>query len=147
MARPWTQAQQDEAADLYRKGYSSSQIAGQIGRTRNSVIGRLSRDGVMGNANKARRTNRQSAMKAERTHTRQTSSPLRANPDSDGVKLLAANVWKPLPGTNPVPLEQVDGCRWPLGETRDDTFCMCNAPKVEGSSYCPTHKRASEPRL
>ncbi|MAN77799.1 MAG: hypothetical protein CML24_11550 [Rhizobiales bacterium] len=145
MGKAWTQAQRDEAADLYRKGYSSSQIAGQVGRTRNSVIGRLTRDGLIGNANRARKTNRRSAMKAERTHTRQPSSPLRANPDSEGVKLLAADVWKPLPGTNPVRLDEVEGCRWPLGEIREGTFCMCNAPKVEGSSYCPTHKRVSEP--
>lgn len=145
MGKAWTQAQRDEAADLYRKGYSSSQIAGQVGRTRSSVIGRLTRDGLIGNTSNARRSVRKSAMKAERTHTRQPSSPLRADADSDGVKLLAADVWKPLPGTNPVPLEQVEGCRWPLGEIRDGTFCMCNEPKADGSSYCLTHKRASEP--
>ncbi|GGA64778.1 GcrA family cell cycle regulator [Pelagibacterium lentulum] len=145
MGREWTKPEIEHATALFKEGYSAHQIGVQVGRTRNSVISRLSRDGVMGNTDRARRINRAVDVKANRSFQRQPSSPLMADPDSDGMKLLSKDAWEPLPGTNPVPLEDVTGCRWPLGEIRDGTFCMCNAPKVEGSSYCATHKRASEP--
>jgi hypothetical protein len=32
-------------------------------------------------------------------------------------------------------------CRWPEGDVAP--FQYCGAPQVEGSSYCPDHKRRS----
>lgn len=48
-----------------------------------------------------------------------------------------ADAWAALPGTAPVGLEQVSGCRWPIGDAPPFTFC--NDAPAEGSAYCPAH--------
>lgn len=144
MGAEWTPEQRKLAAKLFKDGYSSGQIAVQLGRTRNAVVGRLSRDGLIGDKSKH----------ALRRATRlaQASAGEDVVPNSRIKKpapsMLAAiehGPWNPLPGTAPVPLEQVTGCRWPIGDPLSPDFCMCNAPRVEGSSYCGAHRRASRP--
>lgn len=34
-------------------------------------------------------------------------------------------------------------CRWPIGDTRSDSFSFCCARKKDGSSYCAEHHRVS----
>lgn len=54
-----------------------------------------------------------------------------------------ADVWAPLPGTTPVPLIDVTGCRWQV--STDGPALFCNAPRADGS-WCKTHKILSKPK-
>jgi len=51
----------------------------------------------------------------------------------------------PLPGSDPVPLSECTGCRWPLG---DSPFLFCNMPVTEGElvtgrrpMWCDAHSK------
>lgn len=145
MTAAWSEAEQAKAIKLYTEGYSATQIGAHLGRTRNAVLGRLNRSGVVGQKKGPRpaKPPQPLAAKPKRTYSAPRSE---TPPDPEGVKLLSTEVWNPLPGTEPVELEHVTGCRWPLGSIEDGTFCMCNEPRVGNSSYCGTHKRASEPK-
>ena len=145
MTIAWSTADHKKAIKLYTDGYSASQIGVHLGRTRNAVLGHLNRSGVVGQKRVARPTKPTEPLAARPKRTQSQPMP-KVDPNPEGVKLLSTEVWNPLPGSKPVPIEHVTGCRWPINDPRDDDFCMCNEPRVDKSSYCASHKRASEPR-
>ena len=142
----WTEAKTAELRRLWHDGVAAAEIA--------SRLGGISKSAVLGKASRMALPQRRRAMTGQSNTRRSPSTraettvgrPTRRDTDAEGVKFLAGDVWKPLPGSNPVRLEQVEGCRWPLGSIDDDTFRMCNEAKAGGASYCPIHKRASEPK-
>ena len=36
---------------------------------------------------------------------------------------------------------RVSSCRWPLGDTWDQTEYFCGEPAVRGYSWCPVHRK------
>jgi hypothetical protein len=36
---------------------------------------------------------------------------------------------------------RVSSCRWPLGDTWDQTEYFCGEPAVRGCSWCPAHRK------
>lgn len=54
-------------------------------------------------------------------------------------KILKGAAWKPLPGTEPVSMVDLehDMCRWPIGVDRP--YLFCGSATESGKSYCPTH--------
>ena len=145
MTVAWSRADHDKAVNLYIDGYSASQIGVHLGRTRNAVLGHLNRSGVVGQKRVARPTKPAEPLAARPKRTQSQPMPT-VEPNPEGVKLLSTEVWNPLPGSKPVPIEHVTGCRWPHGDPKDADFRMCNEPKAVKSSYCHAHKRASEPK-
>lgn len=53
------------------------------------------------------------------------------------IEKTHSSVWDPLPGSRPVPLLQVCGCKWPVGNG-----LFCNDPK-DDRRYCKTHRKIS----
>ena len=50
----WTDAEKKRAADLWREGKTALQIGGILGRSRNAVLGHLTRVGLVGTKRPAR---------------------------------------------------------------------------------------------
>lgn len=59
------------------------------------------------------------------------------NPAAIDRTPLRVHAWEPLPGSNPLPLDehQPGLCRWPVGE-RNQPCCL---PTGEHHNYCPEH--------
>ena len=127
----WTEERETQLRELRDRGYSSSQIAAELGGvTRNAVIGAAHRMGL-------RSTKRVAAPKAVRK-----------------PRVRSTQFRKPVMKTEPLPMmdRQSDApvtlfdlephhCRWPSGDAAPYTFC--GGTKLDGSSYCGHHHRVA----
>jgi len=138
--RVWTDAERASVAVMLRKGISMGKIARKLGLSRNSVIGRVSRDGEL--------------------HTFVARivmpvvpplRPIQAKPPPSGyiirAKRKARTVPAPLPSVPPTLQAQLmqdlrrDACRWPIGEATGVghfLFCAC-VRRDRDTSYCAYH--------
>jgi GcrA cell cycle regulator len=124
---PWTPAHIERAQAMWLAGRSAAAIGTALGVTRNAVIGKLSRLGVV------RSGEAEAPVPAE-------SVPPRLRPPARGlppgkVRLRAA---EPAPTSDLMAL-QPHMCRWPIGEPGEPGFGFCGRP-AQGS-FCPAHRR------
>lgn len=140
----WTQERIDTAITLFRAGLPASRIADKLGggATRNAVLGKLHRMGIVSHA-----PYRPPRKKPERT---EAEKPKRATPSMPVVRQPALPRPKALVVLPPTPVELVDGritiatletgmCKWPIGDPGTDDFCFCGHAQREGSPYCRYH--------
>ena len=136
----WTSDRVAQLRSCASAGLTCSQIAGEIGVSRNAVIGKMNRLGL----------SRPRAMAApERQHAA-------GRPRSDNVTRLFSQHrilmrLPPEPLQPPETIRNGDGCslleltpgkcRWPINEPGAADFCFCAHPKVEGLPYCVGHAR------
>jgi GcrA cell cycle regulator len=138
----WTDERVVQLRILWADGLSASQIAGAIGGvTRNAVIGKLSRLGMVG---------RERPMKAKKpvSAARRYQSPADEISREEKARRQAARRlanmmgWKPPVFVSEPPAESLhvslldlnpDSCRYPEG---DGPFLFCGRPRMAGSSYC-----------
>lgn len=170
----WTDEVVVRLRQLYQQGLSATQIGIRLGTSRNAVIGKLHRLGLMrGHAPAKPRPTR---LKPDR-ETRLTAialpgrpAPIRLSEFSMGghqKKMLNArigNAIKALP-IEPPPQPRGDkpglmqlgmrDCRWPYGDPRHPDFHFCGATvpgaSVEDTPYCAAHAREAvapiQPRI
>jgi GcrA cell cycle regulator len=152
---PWTSERIEILKKLFDAGLSCSQIAGEIGTTRNAVIGKMHRLGL----------SRPKNLFANR------SKPARAAPDGWRPKALRAKVRGlsisaqrdmlraayPSRAESDAPIDSphkcsllelsLAQCRWPISEPGAADFAFCGNPSADGVSYCAGHARlAYRPR-
>lgn len=148
----WTDARIAQLRDLNEKGLSGAQIAEAIrGATRNAVIGKLHRLGVICSPiRKIEATKRTNASRGAKG--RQKPKPAFAPAFVFGNLAGAPTVPKPPSNINITDsnrgggLRIIDpgfrGCRWPLsGEGSEMRFCC--AALSPGSYYCTSHRKCS----
>jgi GcrA cell cycle regulator len=136
----WTDTKIDTITRMWAEGYASSIIGQTVGKSRNAVIGKLGRMGLMGDPkrNRARATARMQANK------RRKEARVRGT-----VPVTAPAPVKPLRAT-PAPIEGIllealtrTTCRWPVTEAAPHKFCGQHS---ETGRYCPHHEhRAVSP--
>ena len=130
----WTEARVEQLKTLWAEGLSCSQIARKIGGvSRNACIGKLTRLGLTGSGNPARKGN--------------PARIKRSNPMPHVVR-----VPEPIAEAMPA-LLYADGkhvtvltvsdrhCRWPIGDPPDKDFHFCGHSPKSGSPYCEAHAR------
>lgn len=156
----WTEERVEQLRTAWASGKSTSQIAGDMGTTKNSVVGKLDRMGLPARQHRA-------YGKARRTsHMPDPVEPRRANGSrvialehalgmrdhlpKRGMLVVAPDLagsssQADLPLQTPlaerkslVDLEPHD-CRFPFG---DGPFTFCGRRKVDGVSYCEDHVKA-----
>ena len=150
----WTTERIDQLRSFVTAGLTCSQIAAEIGVTRNAVIGKIHRLGL----SPGRPRGRQPAALAQRMRTTRATPALPRPPRSPIAQLLramtrpeAANVVR-FPGATESPavdsmkrcslLElDVSGCRWPLSDPGKADFGFCGNESIAGVSYCAGHAR------
>jgi GcrA cell cycle regulator len=145
----WTSERVELLKHYFNAGLSCSQIAGEIGATRNAVIGKLHRLGL----GRPRDT-----LAGRFKQTRVAKNPARP-------KALRPKSWRlsirtqhamlraayPTPAGNEASVDSPHKCsllelsqaqcRWPISEPGAADFRFCGNSAVEGVSYCAGHAR------
>jgi len=150
----WTTERVDQLRHFITAGLTCSQIAAEIGVTRNAVIGKIHRLGL----SPGRPRGRQPAALAQRMGATRAAPALPRPPRSPIAQLLramtkpaGANVVR-FPGATETPAVEsmkrcslleldVSGCRWPLSDPGKADFGFCGNESVAGVSYCAGHAR------
>jgi GcrA cell cycle regulator len=155
----WTDERVALLKRLWTEGRSATRIAKALGGvTRNSVIGKVHRLGLMGRADPSApgRVSRVLPPKAinpgpkpvvvrdvasrdAATAARVENMAARERP-AENV-LLMARAFAPLPGREPVPFGS-RGCKWPTGG-EGASMLQCGCERVGESPYCATHRAAA----
>lgn len=137
---PWT----DERIDLLKlrwsAGATASEIGGEMGLSRNAVIGKIHRL----NLDARRVTVRLPDMREYRPHKQVRFRAVKPKPAIEPEMLVGE------PAPNPV--YSVDAltrtnCRWPYGDPDQPEFHFCGATSLTRRSYCgPHHRLAYQPK-
>ena len=132
----WTPERENKLKELWKKGYTASQIAHMLGdgATRNSVLGKAFRLKL-----EARAVSKKSTSK---THTKRDSSPeIKTQKLGRKAKFRALLLDKNFEPENPKKLEELtdDTCRWPIGHPYEKEFYFCGRKPMEKFTYCKLH--------
>lgn len=119
----WTKDNTAKAIKLFTAGETLREIANALGDgfSRNAVLGKLARAGLIGNRRNGH------AARPVRTD-RSISKPLPKEAEAlDGVAVVR--------------LEDLgnDDCKYPIGDPQAPAFGFCGAPKADGRPYCQPH--------
>ena len=141
-SRTWTDDRIELLKQHFEAGLSCSEIAADIGVSRNAVIGKLSRL----NLTRARTVD-------DRRVQDKGSAPARvrkAVPRLQYEMLAtiygetdASAVTGPIDETNRCSLLELseNRCRWPISTPGADDFCFCGNTAPDGQPYCAGHSR------
>ncbi len=136
----WSDDRIEQLKSLWHEGLSASQVANALGSvTRNAVLGKLHRLGLLAGSGETRP----------------------ARPRSTAPRCRVARPSKialPVPVAEPDPFTFTDGsfatvatvsdrmCRWPIGDPKAGDFHFCGHAPRAGSCYCEAHtQRAHQP--
>ena len=138
---PWTTERIAQLRDFVIAGLSCSQIAAEIGVSRNAVIGKIHRLGI-GPGRPAASPARACPPRARRPRHFTPSRVLQlfgaqASCLADDTEALAIDT-----AQRCSLLAVAHGkCRWPIGDPCDPNFLFCGNEAVTGFSYCAGHAR------
>lgn len=142
MIAPWSNEEATMAADLWRAGHSASQIAKTLrGRTRNAVIGRLHRMGVISADSRRETVHVSGARRGKDKAQRRGGEGSRARrlPPLVKAKMDLSLVESPL--ARPWQERRMGQCAFPLGDRASLKSC-CNpvmGGEGVGRHYCADH--------
>ena len=153
----WNDERVDVLKKLWADGLSASQIAGRLGGvTRNAVIGKVHRLGLVGPrhhlahevAPAARaRAGRQApdeAAPAPTSATRRFRNLYLG--DSEPYVPPAEELVIPMGERKYIQTLTESCCRWPIGDPQQPEFHFCGKKKIPGLPYCEVHaRRAFQP--
>ncbi len=142
---------------LWIDGTSASQCAERIGGcSRNAVISKIHRLGLLGRAQDAGRgkpsgfARAASVRKIRKIRAANSNKPIATAAPSFNVPhipIVPVEPHEPTYTEIDVPIGERkrlidlerDDCRWPIGDPRDADFHFCNDKRVLGKSYCAHH--------
>jgi GcrA cell cycle regulator len=154
----WNSERVELLKRYFHAGLSSSQIAHEIGVTRNAVIGKMNRlrlsqrrDMIAGQLEQTR-TARTARLQTPRTSPSNTSRRKRSGLNIFAQQgMLAAAFPAGQAAAEDIPVYNGRGCtllelgqgkcRWPISTPGADEFYFCGNEPVKGLPYCPGHAR------
>lgn len=141
----WTEIQRRKVSQMWEEGMSASEIAEKMSVSRNSVLGVIHRMKLTPRENPmptiVKKMNRLGGNAHGNADQPKVNGIIARQAASKDLPELRSDAWTALPGTQPVPLEQRTGCKWPIGPR--SPFLFCNAPAGEKGRYCPHHEEKS----
>ena len=150
----WTTERVDQLRNFVTAGLTCSQIAAEIGVTRNAVIGKIHRLGLSPGRPRGRQPSalaqRMRTVRATPAHPRPPRSPiaqlLRAMTKAEVstvVRFPGATESPAVESVRRCSLLELDshGCRWPLSDPGKADFGFCGNESIAGVSYCAGHAR------
>ena len=139
----WTEERLELLKRHFAAGLTCREIAGDIGVSRNAVIGKLSRLNLTREkTGDAPRPAREGQGCAEGTPPGIGATA--AIPDTAGrVCRAAGGRYEPIATAHCCSLLELseERCRWPISTPGAEDFCFCGNTPVEGLPYCPGHTR------
>jgi len=139
----WTPERIEQLQGFVVAGLTCSQIAAQIGVTRNAVIGKIHRLGLSP-VRPPGASPRNCPPRARDPRAASQRRRLRLMWSDGAVPAEAAPAPATVDSTQPCSLLDLarDTCRWPIGNTTGDAeFIFCGNGTIEGLSYCAGHAR------
>ena len=139
----WNPQRVEQLRNFLSAGLSCSQIAAEIGVTRNAVIGKIHRLGL-GPGRPAAGTGRACPPRVRRRPFSAQRQLLRLiQGQAAGVADGAALAAEPIESAQRCSLlELAQGtCRWPLSDPGAADFAFCGNAAIAGLSYCAGHAR------
>jgi len=133
--RTWTAARIAQLKSCFAAGLSCSQIADEIGVSRNAVIGKLNRL-HLGRHKRAPARPRPRKPTLRLVGQHEILSALRAAPAPVGEEVLAPDECR----CSLVELSE-GKCRWPISDPGRWDFGFCGGKAVDGLPYCAAHAR------
>ena len=151
----WSSERIEQLKRCFHAGLSSSQIAREIGVTRNAVIGKMNRLGLSRPRHAiagAIATPEQRGAGPARARAARTWRAGRARLDIFVQHdMLTAAFPQPQPRVEDIPIHNGCGCtllelgqgrcRWPIDTPGSADFRFCGNEPVKGLPYCPGHAR------
>jgi GcrA cell cycle regulator len=138
----WTPERIELLKSHFAAGLTCRQIAGEIGVSRNAVIGKLSRlDLTREKTGEARRPARKDAAKA--AHLRSVPGLQYQMLKAVYGEPHAVAVDEPIDNAHCCSLLELSerSCRWPINTPGEEDFCFCGNTPLEGLPYCAGHTR------
>jgi GcrA cell cycle regulator len=137
MTQPtWADKDAEKLRKLHGEGLTSSQIADALGVTRNAVMGKINRLGLLKQRAprpKHVRIKQKKPQKEKQTHLRAQPPQLRiATPPVSDQEIPIAQRRTLLELTQAT-------CRWPIGDPGRPGFFFCGAPPSASLPYCTHH--------
>lgn len=140
---PWTPERVEQLRTYVATGLTCSQIAAEIGVTRNAVIGKIHRLGL----SQGRHANAAAGVCSQRARRPRLPSRRRL---LRLISVEAPSVADEV-GAEPAPVESAQRCsllelaqgkcRWPIGDPGGADFAFCGNEAIAGFSYCAGHAR------
>lgn len=128
----WTDEKVCTITRMWGEGHSSATIGREIGKSRNAVIGKLGRMGLIGDADANRQLakTRTAACKRRQESLARPRAPVPPRPIPKAKS-------EPTDG---IPLEALTKttCRWPLLDNPPQLYC---GKHTETGQYCPEHSK------
>jgi|TARA_B110000438_G_C15742118_1_gene618972 GcrA cell cycle regulator len=131
----WNTEKVEKLKELWKKGFSGSQIANMLGNTtRNAVIGKAHRLNL-----EARTTSKKSDKHVHKNTN--IVSGVKTQKLGRKAKFKALLLDKDFEQENPVKLEGLtdETCRWPTGHPHEEKFYFCGRKSIEKLPYCKLH--------
>jgi GcrA cell cycle regulator len=137
----WTSERVEQLRSYVNAGLTCSQIALEIGVTRNAVIGKIHRLGLSQGSPAAASALRHPPRVRPRMTQRRIVHAIFA--EARRVAEVAVIEVAPVESTDRCSLlELAHGkCRWPINDPADEDFAFCGNDAVAGMSYCAGHVR------
>jgi len=141
-AATWTAERIDQLKSFVGAGLTCSQIAAEIGVTRNAVIGKIHRLGL-GPGRAAASPGRACPPRVRGPRLRTQRALLRIIGEAPSIASDGALPATAVRSAQPRSLLELaaDQCRWPLSEPGAADFAFCGNNQAAGFSYCAGHAR------
>ncbi len=133
----WTNEMIDQLKQMWKKGFTTNEIAKELGVSKNSIIGKVHRLNLTARPSPIKKKEK---TPAPETNTKVASKP--SNPqDSKSQKITINPIEVTAHKNTCLKLGELDGhtCRWPIGDPKDDNFCFCGKKVRAGQTYCDEH--------
>ena len=134
----WTAERVELLKSRFEAGLSCREIAGDIGVSRNAVIGKLSRLNLTreksGDARAPARRGAAKGRRQRRVPSRQYQILLALYGEADDEPIHNGHCCSLLELSE-------ERCRWPISTPGAEDFCFCGNTPLEGLPYCAGHTR------
>ena len=131
----WTPEREEKLRELWKKGYTASQIASLLSNTtRNAVIGKAHRLNL-----EARTVSKKPTSKVNVENNLKPEVKIQKHGRKARFKALLLD--KSFEQENPKKLEELtdETCKWPIGHPYEKTFYFCGRKSMEKFPYCKLH--------
>jgi GcrA cell cycle regulator len=146
----WTDERVELLKKLWAEGHSASKIAGTLGAiTRNAVIGKVHRLGLVGRAKSPSAAAPRPRKAKPSGHVLRMARPAMRGNTALALAYDADAELEPEPIDNVIPISQRRSilelteatCHWPVGDPGTPDFFFCGGPTLTSLPYCAHHSR------